>query len=314
MTITHSPQMNPVDDFSSYEVHIGEVDGDDDALVVSVEQYEHLLKAYEKLKSSLADDLDHLLAKPEAVTAQGVVRVPDVCDRNVVIGLFGNVKGNAYAGGWDDCLKTMLAATPAAPQQAGVADDLLRDDWISTADLDARLETLAEEYKWRNGGDYTPDGAERAMLTDFSHGIMADETFIAMLKAHHDPNARGNPSAAPQPPVVTNAISQLQYATRYFASGPEGYFYAGDHTFAERLIAIYDRDDWTITDLRNPLARQAQATLTAVFPYGSVDTKGNWYPNQEVNMSAADQHKHNIASGYSYKWLGRDWLEPKEGE
>ena len=41
---------------------------------------------------------------------------------------------------------------------------------------------------------------------------------------------------------------------RYFAGGPEGSFFTDDLAFAERLIAAFDRDDWTITDLQNPTA------------------------------------------------------------
>src|SRR5438552_6162777 len=42
------------EDFSTYEVYIGEVQGNDDALVVSAEQYEKLLRAYEVLVRNAA--------------------------------------------------------------------------------------------------------------------------------------------------------------------------------------------------------------------------------------------------------------------
>ena len=40
----------------------------------------------------------------------------------------------------------------------------------------------------------------------------------------------------------------------YLASGPEGHFFADSHAAAENLIdvASFDRDEWTVTDLRNP--------------------------------------------------------------
>jgi hypothetical protein len=40
---------------------------------------------------------------------------------------------------------------------------------------------------------------------------------------------------------------------RYFASGPQGHFFADDLQLARDLVNLYDKDDdWTITDLRNP--------------------------------------------------------------
>jgi hypothetical protein len=40
---------------------------------------------------------------------------------------------------------------------------------------------------------------------------------------------------------------------RFFASGPQGCFGTSDHALAETIIAaLWDRDDWTVTDLHNP--------------------------------------------------------------
>lgn len=44
-----------------------------------------------------------------------------------------------------------------------------------------------------------------------------------------------------------------EYA-QYFASGPEGHFFADDLTLTDKLIrqSGFDSDDWTVTDLHNP--------------------------------------------------------------
>ena len=51
----------------------------------------------------------------------------------------------------------------------------------------------------------------------------------------------------------------LDELARFFADGPEGYFFAGDHALAEHLIACsgFDRDEWTITDTScNPMPKE----------------------------------------------------------
>lgn len=104
-------------------------------------------------------------------------------------------------GNW--CLFNEVAALSGVSAPVGVEADLYRDDWISPAEMDKRLETLAEEYEW--GGDEvtTITERERMILIDFAHGIMSDDVFVAMMKAHHDPNAKGRPAAL-TPPAASN--------------------------------------------------------------------------------------------------------------
>lgn len=52
-------------------------------------------------------------------------------------------------------------------------------------------------------------------------------------------------------------------AARYFASGPQGHFFADDHAFAERLIKPFDRDDWTVTDLQAALSGRTGEAASA---------------------------------------------------
>lgn len=59
---------------------------------------------------------------------------------------------------------------------------------------------------------------------------------------------------------------------RFFSDGPENSFFTRTHADAERLIkaAGFDRDDWTVTDLRNP-------TDTTPAPGGAEGVKINSY-------------------------------------
>lgn len=53
---------------------------------------------------------------------------------------------------------------------------------------------------------------------------------------------------------------QAAVAFRYFANGPEGSFTTDSAEFAEKLIGLFDREEWTVTDMEgaNPQPPQAR--------------------------------------------------------
>lgn len=64
----------------------------------------------------------------------------------------------------------------------------------------------------------------------------------------------GEKTAAPGIAEAQVDIRPGTVPSRWFASGPEGHFFADDYELTEKLIrqAGFDRDDWTVTDLHNP--------------------------------------------------------------
>lgn len=146
---------------------------------ISVNWNAHL---YAKIKSnSRYCEVPDALAQQPAVVGDGLTACPD-CEG------YGGDQGGPCAR----CqgIGRIAALTPAAAP----GDELYRDDWISQAEMDQRLEHLAEEYEWYGDEWLTIGDRERRMLIDFAHGIMADDVFVAMMKAHHDPNAKGRPA------------------------------------------------------------------------------------------------------------------------
>lgn len=61
-------------------------------------------------------------------------------------------------------------------------------------------------------------------------------------------------SLARQADLYDRAADALEWPARFGCNGPEGTFWTDDSELANKLIAAtYDRDDWTVTDMRNPL-------------------------------------------------------------
>ena len=110
-------------------------------------------------------------------------------------------------------VKAVLQAARELQQAQVVGEDLFRDDYITLSEVESRLETLAEEYEWCDDeSPHTITDGERAILIDFAHGILVDDMFLAMMAAHHDPNARGRPDkATPQSsaPVVGDEVGKV---------------------------------------------------------------------------------------------------------
>lgn len=98
-------------------------------------------------------------------------------------------------------------------------------------------------------------------------------------------------SAAPKQPQSAEAEVA---ALRYFANGPEGSFTTDSAEFAEKLIGLFDREEWTVTDMEDANPQPPAASVVEAHAREGTARNDDWLQSDWMDECRQRQGQRQI--------------------